>query len=296
MVAVPAGYREPVLVSSTDGVGTKLLLAEATGRFDTIGIDLVAMCVDDVAAQGADPLFFLDYVAVDRLDPEIAGAIVAGVAEGCRQAGCALVGGELAEHGHGRSMDLAGFCVGVVERSRIVSGASIARGDAVIGFASPGLRSNGYSLARRVLLERAARSLDAAAWSGADHSLADELLRPSVIYSPAMATLRAKLDVHGFAHVTGGGLAGNLRRILPPTVDALIDGGSWRVPRIFDEIQRLGDVDAAEMARTFNLGIGMVAVVAGADVDPAIEVLAAVGVNAYAVGRIAPGSGLVAAT
>jgi phosphoribosylformylglycinamidine cyclo-ligase len=275
LVAVPAGYRQPVLVSSTDGVGTKLVVAVATGRFDTIGIDLVAMCVDDIAVQGADPLLFLDYIGVGRLDPVVAEQLVAGMAEGCRQAGCALVGGEIAEHGEGHPLDLAGFAVGVVERDAVVTGAAIRPGDRLVALPSPGLRSNGYSLARRVLLERAARPLGAPAWDGAPHTLADELLRPSVLYSPALQRLRAAVEVHGLAHVTGGGLAGNLARVLPSDVDAVVRPGSWPEPRIFGEIREAGDVADHEMARVFNLGVGMVAAVPAEQVTAALEVLSA---------------------
>ena len=216
---MPTRYRHPVLVSSTDGVGTKALIAQATGRFDTIGIDLVAMCVDDIVCPGAEPLFFLDYIAVGRLDPDQIEQLVEGVAEGCRQAGCALVGGEMAEHPGAMEpgeFDLVGFAVGVVERDRLITGEHVAAGDVLIGLPSPGLRSNGYSLARRVLLERAGRSLDEPAWTGAPHSLADELLVPSVIYAPAVARPAPRhVDVRAVAHVTGGGLRGNVPRVLP---------------------------------------------------------------------------------
>jgi phosphoribosylformylglycinamidine cyclo-ligase len=288
LVAVPAGYSDPVLVSATDGVGTKLKVAEAAGRFDTIGIDLVAMCVDDVAVQGADPLFFLDYVGVGRLDPGVVEAIVAGVAAGCRTAGCALVGGEVAEHGDGHSMDLAGFAVGVVDRAAILTGAAIRPGDALVGLASPGLRSNGYALARAVLLDRPER-MGEPAWEGADHTVADELLRPSLVYAPVMAALRGAVPVHGFAHVTGGGLAGNLARVLPGGCDAVVRRGTWPVPRVFAEIQRLGEVFDDEMLRVFNLGIGMVAVVPP-DAAPA-AVAAAPG--AVVIGEVVAGSGRV---
>ncbi len=273
LVSLPSGYADPVLVSSTDGVGTKLKVAEAAGRFDTIGIDLVAMCVDDVAVQGADPLFFLDYVGVGRLEPAVVERIVAGVADGCRQAGCALVGGEVAEHGRGHSMDLAGFCVGVVSRAELLTGAAVAPGDAVVGLLSPGLRSNGYSLARQVL-------------AGAPE-LVDELLRPSVIYSPRMAALRRSLPVHAFAHVTGGGLPGNVARILPARCDAVIHRGTWPEPPIFGEIRRRGDVAEGEMERVFNLGVGMVAVVPAAVAPEAVALLG----EAVVIGEIVPGSG-----
>jgi len=278
MMAVPAGYEDPVLVSSTDGVGTKLKVAEGAGRFDTIGIDLVAMCVDDVAVHGADPLFFLDYVGVGRLLPAVVDQIVAGVAEGCRQAGFALVGGEVAEHGEGHTMDLAGFCVGVASRAALLTGTAVAAGDVLVGLASPGLRSNGYSLVRAVLGDRPD-----------DPALVDELLRPSVIYSPRMAALRRAVAVHGFAHITGGGLPGNLSRVLPPGCDAVVQREAWPVPGIFGEIQRRGVIPDDEMARVFNLGIGMVAVVAPADADRAVEVLG----DAYVVGEVVEGSGAV---
>ncbi len=213
-----ARYRQPVLVSSTDGVGTKALVAQAAGRFDTIGVDLVAMCVDDIVCQGAEPLFFLDYIAVGRLDPDHIEQLVEGVAEGCRQAGCALIGGEMAEHPGAMEpgeFDLVGFAVGVAERDQMITGEHIAPGDVLIGLPSPGLRSNGYSLARRILFERAGLSLDDPAFPGAHHSLADELLKPSVVYAPAIAALTRAVDVRGIAHITGGGIPGNLNRVLP---------------------------------------------------------------------------------
>jgi phosphoribosylformylglycinamidine cyclo-ligase len=287
-------YRHPVLVSSTDGVGTKALVAQATGRFDTIGLDLVAMCVDDLVCQGAEPLFFLDYIAVGRLDPDHIEALVEGVAEGCRQAGCALIGGEMAEHPGAMEpgeFDLVGFAVGVAERDQLITGEHISPGDALIGLPSPGLRSNGYSLARRVLLEDAGRSLDDPAYEGARHTLADELLEPSVIYAPALAELQRAVDVHGVAHITGGGIAGNLARILPNRVDAVVDRGRWEVPRIFAEIQRLGEVDDAEMARVFNLGIGMIVVVPADETYRALDLLRAAGQRAVEIGVVEAGTG-----
>jgi phosphoribosylformylglycinamidine cyclo-ligase len=292
----PSRYRNPVLVSSTDGVGTKAALAQQTGRFDTIGLDLVAMCVDDIATSGAEPLFFLDYVAVGRLDPGQVEQIVAGVVEGCRQSGCALIGGEMAEHpgvmepGH---FDLAGFAVGVVERDRLVTGERVRPGDVVVGLPSPGLRCNGYSLARQVLLDLAGRRLDEPAWDGARQSLADELLRPSVIYAPAVAALLDAVEVGALAHVTGGGLPGNLARVLPASCDFMVRRGTWEVPRIFDEVQRVGRVADDEMARTFNLGIGMVAVVAPDDVFGAHDALRAAGVASVEIGEVVPGEGQV---
>lgn len=295
-----ARYPHPVLVSSTDGVGTKMLVAQTTGRFGTIGVDLVAMCVDDVVCAGAEPLFLLDYVAVGKLDPGRVEELVAGVAEGCRVAGCALLGGETAEHPGAMSpddVDLAGFAVGVVEASHELGPHRVALGDLLVGLPSPGLRSNGYTLARHVLLERAGLSLDGPAWQGAPHSLADELLRPSVIYSPAvLAALSARpTAVHACAHVTGGGIPGNLARVLPAGADARLDRSAWQTPRIFSEISRLGGVTEGEMARVFNLGLGMVLVVAPAEVDAVVGALRAVPdvPPAAVVGEIVAGSGVV---
>lgn len=287
-------YRQPVLVSSTDGVGTKAMVAEATGRLDTIGIDLVAMCVDDLVCQGAEPLFLLDYLAVGHLDPDRAAALVAGVAEGCRRAGCALLGGEMAEHPGAMKptqFDLVGFAVGVAERDRLITGDAVAVGDSLIGLPSPGLRSNGYSLARRVLLDGGDRSLDDPAFEGARRSLADELLEPSVIYAPAIGALLAEVDVRAVAHVTGGGIPGNLVRVLPPGTVAAVDRSRWESPRIFGEIQRLGEVGESEMLRVFNLGIGMIVVVPERDVGRSLEVLAGHGHRAVEIGRIEAGEG-----
>jgi phosphoribosylformylglycinamidine cyclo-ligase len=289
-------YRDPVLVASTDGVGTKALVAQAAGRFDTIGLDLVAMCVDDLVCQGAEPLFFLDYIAVGRLDPDHIEQLVHGVAEGCRQAGCALIGGEMAEHPGAMEpgeFDLVGFAVGVADRDRLLTGDAVAAGDVLIGLPSPGLRSNGYSLARRVLLDRGGRSLDDPAWDGAGRSLAEELLEPSVIYAPAIAKVLREVDVRAVAHVTGGGLQGNLVRVLPDSVDAVVRRRAWEPPRIFDEIQRLGDVSEDEMARVFNLGIGMVVVVPPRDAFRALDVLRAAGHRAVELGEVVPGDGTV---
>lgn len=292
-------YRRPVLVSSTDGVGTKALVAQAVGRFDTIGLDLVAMCVDDLVCQGAEPLFFLDYIAVGRLDPDHIEALVEGVAEGCRQAGCALIGGEMAEHPGAMEpgdFDLVGFAVGVVERDQIIGADKVSRGDVLIGLGSPGLRSNGYSLARRVLLDTGGRSLDDPAFEGAKHSLADELLEPSVIYAPAVGELLRTVEVSAIAHITGGGLPGNLNRVLPDSLDAQVDTTTWEPPRIFGEIQRTGGIDDAEMAKVFNMGIGMVAVVPPDEAYRALDVLRARGVRASEIGRIERGSGEVVLT
>jgi phosphoribosylformylglycinamidine cyclo-ligase len=293
LFSFPRGYREPVLVGSTDGVGTKALVARATGRFTTIGIDLVAMCVDDLVCQGAEPLFFLDYIAVGRLDPDHIEQLVTGVVKGCRQANCALIGGEMAEHPGAMDsddFDLVGFAVGVVEKSRVLTGDGIRPGDVIIGLPSPGLRCNGYSLARKALLEIAGLPLDGPAFPGAPHTLADELLEPSVIYAPAVADLLRAVEVRAVAHVTGGGLAGNLSRVLPEDCDAVIDRRQWEVPRIFTEIQRAGEVDTAEMERVFNLGIGMVVVVPAPEAFRALDLLRARTHRAVEIGEVVSGS------
>jgi phosphoribosylformylglycinamidine cyclo-ligase len=269
-------YKQPVLVSSTDGVGTKALIAQAVGEFETIGVDLVAMCVDDLVCQGAEPLFFLDYIAVGRLDPDHIEQLVEGVAEGCRQAGCALIGGEMAEHPGAMEpgeFDLVGFAVGVVERDRIITGQHVAPGDVLIGLPSPNLRSNGYSLARRVLFDVADRPLDGPAFSGAAHTLGEELLKPSVIYAPAIMALNREVDVRAVAHITGGGIPGNLVRVLPKGADAVVDRGTWEAPRIFGELQRLGGISDDEMAKVFNMGLGMIVVVPERDVLKALDTL-----------------------
>ena len=297
LFALGSKYRDPVLVSTTDGVGTKAMVATAASRFDTIGLDLVAMCVDDLVCQGAEPLFFLDYISIGKLDPDHVTRLVAGVADGCRQAGCALIGGEMAEHPGAMlpgEFDLVGFAVGVVERTDIIDGSRVTPGDALIGISSPGLRSNGYSLARHVLFDIAGRSLDDPAWDDAHApTVADELMRPSVIYAPAIMALIAEVEVHSIAHITGGGIGGNLNRVLSATTDAVVDRSSWEAPRIFDEIQRLGSITDDEMAKVFNLGIGMIVAVPGDDAQRCVEVLAAVGHRATVVGHVAEGSGLV---
>jgi phosphoribosylformylglycinamidine cyclo-ligase len=290
----PGRYRQPLLVSTTDGVGTKSEVARLVGRYDTIGLDCVAMSVDDLAVCGAEPLFFLDYVSVGRNDPEMIEAIVSGVAAGCRQAGCALVGGEISEHAgvmQPGQFDLVGFAVGVVEADgRLPMG--VRAGDRVVGIASPGLRSNGYTLARKVLIESGDRRLDEPAWPGADVTLGDELLRPSVIYSPALRRLAGEVEVHAFAHVTGGGISGNLSRVLPNGLGAEIRRGSWPEPRIFGVVAEAGGVDDEEMARVFNLGLGMLAVVADGEVPRAVAALRAAGHDAYEVGRVTDGAGV----
>lgn len=285
---------EPVLVSSTDGVGTKSQVATLTGKFDTIGIDLVAMCVDDLVCQGAEPLFFLDYVSVGKLDPDHAAALVEGVAEGCRQAGCALVGGEMAEHPgmmQPGEFDLVGFSVGVVDKSKILTSETVTPGDVIIGLHSPGLRSNGYSLARNVFFDRARMSVNDPAWEGASATLGDELLTPSVIYSKAIMALLAEVPVHGVAHITGGGMPGNINRVLNDNTAAQIDPTSWEAPRIFDELQRLGNIAEDEMRSVFNLGIGMAVIVPADHQTQAMAVLEEAGHRPRQIGEVIPGAG-----
>ena len=285
-------YDQPVLVAGTDGVGTKALVAQATARYDTIGIDVVAMCVDDLVCQGAEPLFFLDYISTGSVDPDQMAALVAGVADGCRQVGAALLGGEMAEHPgmmKPGEFDLVGFAVGVVERDQILSPDKVRAADILIGLPSPGLRSNGYTLARHVLLERAGLSLDAPAWEGATTSLADELLAPSVLYTPAVLAAIDAAEIHGVAHITGGGIPGNLPRALPDGLRAMVEREAWEVPRIFFEIQRLGQVDDTEMLRVFNLGLGMVVVASPDSADEAVDALRSAGHDAVVVGRVEAG-------
>jgi phosphoribosylformylglycinamidine cyclo-ligase len=290
----PGRYRQPLLVSTTDGVGTKSEVARLVGRYDTIGLDCVAMSVDDLAVCGAEPLFFLDYISVGKNDPGMIEAIVSGVAAGCREAGCALVGGEISEHSgvmEPGQFDLVGFAVGVVEADgRLPKG--VQAGDRVVGIASPGLRSNGYTLARKVLIEPGRHQLDEPAWPGADVSLGDELLRPSVIYSAALRRLADDVEVHALAHVTGGGIPGNLSRVLPGGHGAEIRRGSWPEPRIFAVVAEAGGVADEEMVRVFNLGLGMLAVVADGDVPSAVASLRSSGHDAHEVGRITDGAGV----
>jgi phosphoribosylformylglycinamidine cyclo-ligase len=297
LFAIPPGYREPVLVSGTDGVGTKMAVAHAAGRYDTVGIDLVAMCVDDLVCCGAEPLFFLDYQLHGRIDPDQVRSLMTGIAAGCRLAGCAILGGELAEHPgliQPGEVDMAGFAVGIVERARLVDGpARTQAGDVLLGIPSPGLRSNGYSLARRALLDVAGLRLDEPAWEGASVSVADELLRPSVIYSPSVLATLAAVEVHAVAHITGGGLPGNLPRVMAPDVDAVVRRDRWRTPRIFDAVQAAGSIQDDEMTRVFNLGIGMVLMLPAADVEDAIVVLAEGGHEPVVIGELVAGSGRV---
>jgi phosphoribosylformylglycinamidine cyclo-ligase len=292
-----ARFTKPVLVASTDGVGTKLLVARATGRYETVGIDLVAMCVDDLVCVGAEPLFMLDYIATGKVDPERIATVVGGVAEGCRLAGCALIGGETAEHAGVMApdeLDLAGFAVGAVEDGTQLGPERVRAGDAVIGLPSPGLRSNGYTLARHVLLERAGLDLGDPAWEGADVTVADELLRPSVIYAPAVLAGRAAGGeaLRASAHITGGGIVGHLPRALPDGLGAVLRRSAWEEPRIFEEIRRLGAVDEDEMDRVFNRGIGMALVVDASGVDAVLPALALAGLPGTVIGEVTGGSGV----
>lgn len=280
-------YREPVLVSGTDGVGTKLKLAQMQGKHDTIGIDLVAMCVNDVLVQGAEPLFFLDYFACGRLDVEIATQVIGGVAEGCRQAGAALIGGETAEMPDmypAGEYDLAGFCVGVVERDALIDGGNIARGDSIIGIASSGPHSNGYSLIRKVL----EREPNAIIESG---PAALQLLIPTRIYVKPIIALMQTLRVKGLAHITGGGLTENIPRILHGELHAQIDLESWERGPVFDWLAASGGIEQSEMLRTFNCGVGMIVVLDPADAAQALQILADHGETAWQLGRIAGGAG-----
>jgi phosphoribosylformylglycinamidine cyclo-ligase len=287
-------FPSPVLVASTDGVGTKMVVARDTGRYATVGIDLVAMCVDDLVCVGAEPLFMLDYIATGKVDPDQVATVVAGVHEGCRQAGCALIGGETAEHAGvmaGDELDLAGFAVGVVEQGTQLGPERVRAGDAIIGLPSPGLRSNGYTLARHVLLERAGLELGDPAWAGADHSVADELLRPSVIYTPAVLAVRGALGeaLHACAHITGGGIVGNLPRALPPDLGAVLRRSAWSEPRVFAEIQRLGAVAEDEMDRVFNRGVGMALVLDAGSADEGLRALERAGRPASVIGEVVAG-------
>ena len=278
-------YKQPVLVSGTDGVGTKLRLAIESGIHNTIGIDLVAMCVNDIAVLGAEPLFFLDYYATGKLDVDIAESVVSGIAEGCLQAGAALVGGETAEMPsmyEDGDYDLAGFCVGVVEKEAVIDGSKVAAGDKLIGLAASGPHSNGYSLIRKIL-ERSGQSLSSA-FDGT--TLGEKLLAPTKIYVKSLLQLNEKVSIHALSHITGGGLLENIPRVLPEGVKAVIDASSWQRPAVFDWLQENGNVTDKEMYRTFNNGIGMVIVVAENDVSEALAVLNSAGEQASLIGQI----------
>jgi phosphoribosylformylglycinamidine cyclo-ligase len=305
---IPTGYREPLLVASTDGVGTKTAIAAAVGRFDTIGIDLVAMCADDVVCSGAEPLAFLDYVAVGRLDPVDVAELVGSVAAGCREAGAALVGGETAEHPgvlDAAEFDMAGCCIGVVERSRRIDGSAVVVGDAIVGLAASGLHSNGYSLVRsllaqwdldlaepyqarlrRTLGDQVADELVAAAPHEALSTLGEILLTPTRIYARAVLAVREVADIHGLAHITGGGLPGNVPRAFPEHLAARLDPTSWPMPSVMRLFGALGGLDDEELRATFNGGLGMVAVVPLSDVAATIEAFASHGIAAWLVGTV----------
>jgi phosphoribosylformylglycinamidine cyclo-ligase len=294
LFALPPGkYREPVLVAGTDGVGTKLKVAFLAGRHDTVGIDLVAMSVNDILTCGAEPLFFLDYFATSRLEVDAASEVVRGIALGCEQAGCTLLGGETAEmpgfYSRGE-YDVAGFCVGVVERSEIIDGRTVKPGDALIGLQSSGLHSNGYSLARKVLLDDGKLALKETP-AGLDRPLADALLEPTRIYVKDALALTKAVKVKGMAHITGSGIPGNLPRCLPDGTRAVLSEKAWSRPPIFDLIAKVGGVARDEMFSTFNMGLGLIVVVAKEDVAQALSVLSARGVKATEVGRVEQGQG-----
>ena len=282
-------YKRPTLVAVTDGVGTKLKLAFMMDKHDTVGIDLVAMCVNDVIVQGAEPLFFLDYLATGKLAPEAAVEVVKGIAEGCMQAGCALLGGETAEMPGmyaGGEYDLAGFSVGVVDNDKIIDGSSITKGDQIIGIASSGLHSNGYSLARKIFLEEMKLDLRSTP-NDLDQPLGEALLTPTLIYVKSILNLIRDFSIKGIAHITGGGLLENLPRILPQHCKAIIDRDSWEKPAIFEMLREGGNIPPDEMFRTFNYGIGMTLIVPPTEVEDIVGRLAGLGERAYLIGEIA---------
>ena len=290
---------DPVLVSGTDGVGTKLRLAQLFDRHETVGIDLVAMCVNDLLASGAEPLFFLDYIAIGHIEAEHVAQIVGGIAEGCRQAGCALVGGEMAEHPGVMAKDdydLAGFCVGVVDRPKMILPEMVQEGDAILGIASSGLHSNGYSLARRVLIDESA---DLSQYTAPQdrfggESLVDAMLKPTRIYvKPILGLLEAGLPVHGVAHITGGGITENLNRVLPENLDAEVEWGTWDVPPVVQAAVEAANLSDTEAYRTFNMGVGMCVACDPDAVDDIAESLTAAGETVFPVGRIVKGTGQV---
>lgn len=286
-------YQQPVLVSGTDGVGTKLRVAQLTNRHDTIGIDAVAMCVNDILVQGAEPLFFLDYLAVGKLVPEQVAAIVSGVAEGCRQAGCALLGGETAEMPgfyQDDEYDIAGFAVGVADKSKLLDGSRIKAGHVLIGLPSSGLHSNGYSLVRKAFFEVAGYDVNTHL-PALGHTLGEELLIPTRIYVSAVLPLLEQFDLGGLVHITGGGITENLPRVLPSGLGATVKLGSWPVPPVFSLLEEIGNIELAEMLRTFNMGIGLVAVVPAAQHQAVLEKLQSQGETAYVIGTVTTGDG-----
>ena len=281
-------FRDPILVSGTDGVGTKVKLAQMMNRHDTIGIDLVAMCVNDILVSGAEPLFFLDYLATGHLEVNVAEALVQGIAEGCRQAGCALIGGETAEmpscYPKGE-YDLAGFAVGVVERSEMLGKEKVEPGDVVIGVASSGIHSNGYSLARRVLFEEQGWTPDKKV-ADLPGTLGEALLRPTTIYVQLVNALLANSHLHGLAHITGGGITGNLPRVLPDNCCAMIDRSSWQPLPLFHVIQQAGKIEQAEMFRVFNMGVGLIVLASLDQSDKILETIRQQGIDAWPMGEI----------
>ncbi|MBN4050106.1 phosphoribosylformylglycinamidine cyclo-ligase [Nitrospira defluvii] len=288
-------YKHPVLVSGTDGVGTKLRIAFLTGRHDTVGIDLVAMCVNDVIVSGAEPLFFLDYFATGKLQPKVTLEVIKGISIGCREAGCALIGGETAEMPASYppgEYDLAGFSVGVVDKKNIIDGRKIKAKDVLIGLASSGLHSNAFSLARQILFEKAGLSVE-------DHlpefstSLGEVLLTPTRIYVKAIRRLLKRIPLKGIAHITGGGITDNLPRIFPEGLSAKVMPARWQLPPIFKILEEKGELDPVEMLATFNMGIGMVVVLAPGDVKPALGILKRLGQDATVIGEMIPGRGQV---
>ena len=286
LCALPNKYKEPILVSGTDGVGTKLRLAIDLKKHDTIGIDLVAMCVNDLVVQGAEPLFFLDYYATGKLEVDVASDVVKGIAEGCVQSGCALVGGETAEMPgmyHAGDYDLAGFCVGVVEKSKIIDGSKVQAGDALIALGSSGPHSNGYSLIRKVI---DVAGVNPVTEQLAGKALGDQLLAPTKIYVKSVLELIEKVDVHAIAHLTGGGFWENIPRVLPDNTKAVIDEKSWEWQPVFKWLQEKGNIDSYEMYRTFNCGVGMVIALPQADVEKALNLLRQAGENAWLIGQI----------
>ena len=287
---IPEGYRRPVLVSGTDGVGTKLRLAMDLGKHDTIGIDLVAMCSNDIAVVGAEPLLFLDYYATGKLNVDIAAEVVAGIGRGCELAGAALVGGETAEMPgmyEGEDYDLAGFCVGVVEKDHIIDGSHVNAGDALIALPSSGPHSNGYSLIRKII---DVTNADLSAPFTDGKTLGEALLEPTTIYNKPLMSLQREIRVHAMAHITGGGLLENLPRVLPEGCSARIDLGSWTMPPVFQWLQEGGNIERNEMFRTFNCGVGMVLVVARQKADIALEHLQQSGIKAWDIGEIVAGT------
>ncbi|MBF0487257.1 MAG: phosphoribosylformylglycinamidine cyclo-ligase [Nitrospirae bacterium] len=290
-----AKFTDPVLVSGTDGVGTKLKIAFMAGKHDTIGIDLVAMCVNDVLTSGAEPLFFLDYLAVSALAPLTAREIIKGIAAGCTEAGCALIGGETAEmpgfYSNGE-YDVAGFCVGAVNRPDIIDGSAIVEGDVVIGLTSSGLHSNGYSLARKLFFEIEGHTINTFI-PELGKTIGAELLTPTIIYVKSVLSLKGEIKIKGMAHITGGGIIGNLPRTLPAGLGADIDKSSWEAPCIFGLIRDKGLIGEEEMFKTFNMGIGYTLVVAKEDAARAVEILNGMGQKAFAIGKIIKGTGVI---